>query len=144
MMATLAEQLARRVRVAAGPHDNPDMTVQQVVSAMAAQIAELEDKTEELDRLLKEALMAFDIICPECRKQWLHRHCGRLPATEKDQRISAQQWLLEQCQQSLRESSETYVELDAYLRGDIDHNEVLAIKAEHEAALSQQGKANES
>lgn len=55
-------------------------------------------------------------------------------------RIAAQQWLLEQCQQSLRENGETYVELDAYLRGDIDHNEVLAIKAEHEAALAQQGK----
>ena len=42
MMATLSEQLARRVRLAAGPHDNPDMSVQQVVSAMAARIAELE------------------------------------------------------------------------------------------------------
>lgn len=58
-------------------------------------------------------------------------------------RIAAQQWLLEQCQQSLRENSETYVELDAYLRGDIDHSEVLAIKAEHEAALAQQGKEGE-
>lgn len=112
-------------------------------AADKARIDELEDKAEELDRLLKEALMAFDIICPECRKQWLHRHCGQLPATEKDQRISAQQWLLEQCQQSLRENSETYVELDAYLRGDIDHSEVLAIKAEHEAALAQQGKEGE-
>lgn len=88
MMATLAEQLARRVRVAAGPHDNPDMSVQQIVYAMAARIAELEDKTEELDRLLKEALMAFDIICPECRNQWLHRHCRELPATAKDERIA--------------------------------------------------------
>ena len=59
-------------------------------------------------------------------------------------RIAAQQWLLEQCQQSLRENSETYVELDAYLRGDIDHSEVLAIKAEHEAALSQQGKEGQT
>ena len=59
-------------------------------------------------------------------------------------RIAAQQWLLEQCQQSLRENSETYVELDAYLRGDIDHSEVMAIKAEHEAALAQQGKEGET
>ena len=108
MMATLSEQLARRVRLAAGPHDNPDMSVQQVVSAMAERIAELEDKAEELDRLLKEALMAFDIICPECRNQWLHRHCRELPATEKDERIEAQMWLLEMCQQSLSEHHEAY------------------------------------
>tara|TARA_Y100000782_G_scaffold18824_1_gene19645 strand:- start:11 stop:658 length:648 start_codon:yes stop_codon:yes gene_type:complete len=110
-----------------------------IIEADKARIEGLEDKAEELDRLLQEALMAFDIICPECRKQWLLRHCGELPVTDKDERISAQQWLLEQCQQSLRENSETYVELDAYLRGDIDHIEVLAIKAEHEAALAQQG-----
>ncbi len=50
MMATLAEQLARRVRVAAGPHDNPDMSVQQVVSAMAARIAELEAALSDVER----------------------------------------------------------------------------------------------
>jgi len=53
MMATLAEQLARRVRVAAGPHDNPDMSVQQVVSAMAARIAELEAERKEVREILK-------------------------------------------------------------------------------------------
>ena len=42
MTSPLSEQMARRVRVAAGPHDNPDMSVQQVVSAMASRIAELE------------------------------------------------------------------------------------------------------
>tara|TARA_Y100000034_G_C6729913_1_gene323305 strand:+ start:107 stop:568 length:462 start_codon:yes stop_codon:yes gene_type:complete len=113
-------------------------------AADKARIAELEDKAEELDRLLKEALMAFDIICPECRSHWLLRHCSDLPITEKDERISAQQWLLEMCQQSLREHGESYCELNAYLRGDIDHDEVLAIKAEHETALAQQGKEGEA
>ncbi|WP_341706488.1 hypothetical protein [Halopseudomonas sp.] len=53
MMATLAEQLARRVRLAAGPRDNPDMSVQQVVSAMAARIAELEAERKEVREILK-------------------------------------------------------------------------------------------
>lgn len=47
MTSPLSEQMARRVRVAAGPHDNPDMSVQQVVSAMAARIAELESALSE-------------------------------------------------------------------------------------------------
>lgn len=103
----------------------------------------------------------FMAECPQCGEMFddedawfehgrLQAEAERLQADHEAERaadkarIAAQQWLLEQCQQSLRENSETYVELDAYLRGDIDHSEVLAIKAEHEVALSQQGKEGET
>ncbi len=54
-MSDQSEQLARRVRTALGPHDEPELSVTQCVAAVVAELAEARRERDELRELLARA-----------------------------------------------------------------------------------------